>query len=85
MGRRSTGEQRKKRQSSRWQWRAYLLAVGRGGLAKLVNVVEDGVVLLVSSLETGTLTLSGAVGGGAKVLEAGLLAELVKLGVGGSR
>ena len=63
----------------------YLVAVGGRGLAELVNVVEDGVVLLVRVLLAGALALARGVSRGTEVHQAGALGELVQLGVGRSR
>lgn len=57
---------------------SHLLPVSGCRLAKLARLPHDGVILGVCVLMAGTLTLTGRVGGSAKVLEAGALGELVE-------
>jgi hypothetical protein len=61
---------------------AYLLAVGGRRRAELVRIPHDLVILLVRLRVGGALALAGAVGGGAKVLEAGLAGEGVETPLG---
>ena len=61
------------------------MAIRGRGLAPLVRVVPDGVVLLVRILLARALAHTGGVGRGAKVHQARLLGELVQLGIGRGR
>lgn len=61
----------------------HLLAVGGRGLAELVVVGEDGIVLRVGCLPTLTLSLSRGVSCRSKVVETGLLSPSIELGRGG--
>lgn len=59
-----------------------LLPVGWGGLAKLIDVIQDGIVLGVGCLQTCAFTLSRRVGRGTKVKQAGFLGVGLELGRG---
>lgn len=61
---------------------SHLLTVCRGGLAKLIIVGEDGVVLRIGFLVTRALTLARSVGGSSKVHQPSLLGPSIHLGRG---
>lgn len=69
--------------------RLYLLSVGRRGLAELVRLPHDLVILGILSLIASPLTETGRVGGSTKVLQTGLFGvgveTLLLVAVAGSR